>query len=139
MTSREAALSVFGEAPVRDYERVKRFYTRFGHALERTYAQAAGGRVGERGQLDVITRLGGFEFCAGPNSKNSVGDAAQRARGVLVVQVSGPLRPGRISGVEFLRLHQVKDPERVAGECDVAAMNEAKDDPDADVLRLWDE
>lgn len=126
MTSREAATLAWGLDAVLAYERVKRFYTRYGNALERTFAQAVGGRVGGIGDPDVITDLGSFEFCAEANTKNSAGDAAQRARGCTIVQVSGRLRPGRISGPEFLRLHGIKNPDRVAGDCEIAALNEAK-------------
>jgi hypothetical protein len=133
VTSREAALMAWGIDAVRDYERVKRFYTRYGNALERTYAAAVDGRVGAIGEPDVITRLGDFEFCAEANTKNSAGDAAQRARGNVIVQVAGKLRPGRISGEEFLRRHGIAKPDRAAGECEVAALMLAKDEIEAEV------
>ena len=112
-----------GEEAVRSYELVKRFFTRYGHGLERTFAAAVGGRVGGRGEPDVITRLGEWEFCSTANTKNSAGEAAQRERvgPGRIVQVTGTLRPGRISGIQFLELHGVKDPERRASECQVAA------------------
>jgi hypothetical protein len=136
VTSREAALVACGEEAVRAYELVKTFYTRFGLALERTFADAVEGRRGRRGEPDVVTRLGGFEFCASASSKNSAGRAAERARGAVVVQVSGPLRPGVISGVDFLRRHGVKDAPRVAGQCEVAALNLAKAEAEERVLQL---
>jgi len=128
VTSREAALVAFGPEAVLAYERVKTFYTRYGHALEQTFADRVGGRVGGRGEPDVITRLGEWEFCAAADTKNSAGDAAQLAKvgPGHVVQVSGRPRPGRISGAVFLSLHGVKEPARVAGECEVAALHRAK-------------
>jgi hypothetical protein len=134
MTSREAACVVYGEAAVAAYEIVKRFYTRYGHALERTYAAAVGGRLGrkgragEQGEPDVITSAGAFEFCAQANSKNAAGRARDKADGVIRVQVSERPKFGRISAEEFLRLHGVGDPARVNAECQVAAMWEAAED-----------
>ena len=128
MTPREAAIAAFGLEAVRSYEQVKAFYTRFGHALERTFAQAVAGRVGGRGEPDLITRLGAWEMCAAANTKNAAGEAAQRALvgPGHIVQVSGKPRPGRITGEAFLALHGVPRPDRVAGECEVAALQEAK-------------
>jgi len=132
VTSREAATIACGLDAVRAYELVKTFYTRYGNAVERAFAEAVGGRVGGRGEPDVSTRLGEFEFCASANSKNAAGEAAQRARvGVgRIVQVSGPVRPGRISAVEFLRLHGVPEPDRVAGDCQVRALTLARAEAD---------
>jgi len=126
-------MMAWGIDAVRNYERVKRFYTRYGNALERTYAAAVDGRVGGIGDPDVITRLGSFEFCAEANTKNSAGDAAQRARGNVIVQVAGRTRNGRISGEEFLRRHGIPKPDRIAGECEVAALTLAKDEIEAEV------
>jgi hypothetical protein len=128
VTPREAALVAFGPDAVLAYERVKTFYTRYGHALERTFADRVDGRVGGRGEPDVVTRLGAWEFCAAANTKNSAGDAAQLAKVEPghVVQVSGTPRRGRISGAVFLALHGIKEPARAAGECEVAALQRAK-------------
>jgi len=130
VSSREAALAVFGPEMVDAYERVKRFYTRYGRALERVFAGAVGGRVGRRGEPDVVTPLGGFEFCASSNTKNAAGNAAQVARvGVgRVVQVSGRPARGRITGVAFLALHGVDEPELVAGELELLALELARVD-----------
>ncbi len=128
MTSREAAILAYGLPAVQAYENVKAFYTRYGSALEQAFADRVGGRQGKRGEADVVTPLGGFEFCAAANTKNSAGEAAQRARGYVIVQVSGKPTKGRISGVEFLRMHRVIDAERVAGECQIAAIRLAKPD-----------
>jgi len=76
----------------------------------------------------VITWLGGWEFCAAENTKNADGDAAQLAkvgRG-QIVQVTGKLRPGRISGEDFLRQHGIPNPSRVIGELQIAALELAK-------------
>jgi len=128
MTSREAALVAFGPEAIRHYEEVKAFYTRLGSAFERSFAAAVGGRVGHRGEADVITRLGEFEFCAAANTKNASGNAAQLARvgAGRVVQVTGAPARGRISGIDFLRMHGVRNAERVAGECEVAALSDAR-------------
>lgn len=133
MTSREAALVACGEDAVHGYEFVKTFYTRYGNALERTFAEAVGGRVGAPGEPDVITPLGDFEFCAQATTKNAAGDAAQRASGAIVVQVTGSPRSGRISAVEFLRRHGIKDADRVAGQCEVRALFDARDEARATV------
>ena len=127
MTPREAASVALGAEAVLTYERVKSFYTRFGGALESAFAAAVSGRLGARGEPDVVTRLGGWEFCAAANTKNSAGEAAQRARvgPGRIVQVSGDPRPGRISGRAFLELHGVRDAARVAGECELAALRAA--------------
>jgi hypothetical protein len=135
MTSREAAAIAYGEAAAAAYELVKRFYTRYGYALERTFAAAVGGRLGrkgrkgEHGEPDVITSFGAFEFCAQRMSKNAAGRERDKAsvwpEGVVRVQVAERPIDGRISGEEFLRLHGVGEPERVAAECQVAAMWEA--------------
>lgn len=126
MTSREAAQFVFGLEAVENYERVKSFYTHYGTALERVFAERVDGRRGPQGGADVITPLGEFEFCSQGNTKNAAGEAAQRASGRTVVQVAGKPRTGRISAVDFLRQHGVKNAERVAGECEVLAAWHAK-------------
>lgn len=130
---------MLGLDAVRDYETVKTFYTRFGHGLETAFALAVGGRRGGTGEADVITRLGGFEFCAAANTKNSAGEAAQRAKvgAGRIVQVSGALRAGRISGADFLRLHGVERADRVAGECELAAMRYAVPDAEPAMPTLW--
>lgn len=126
-----------GPDAVKHYEAVKTFYTRFGHALETAFADAVGGIVGRPGEADVITRLGEFEFCAAANTKNAAGERAQldKVGPGRIVQVSGVPRPGRISGVDFLRLHGVAQPERIAGECEVVAMRAAVP-PASDQLEL---
>lgn len=128
MTSREAALVALGEEDVAAYERVKSFYTKNGTALQQMYAKAVGGRVGGRGEANIVSRLGDFEFCSSENTTNAAGTAAQIAKvgAGRIVQATGRLRKGRISGVTFLELHGVRDPDRVAGECEVAALNLAK-------------
>lgn len=128
MTSREAAIVAFGPEAIRNYERVKAFYTCYGSALERTFAAAVGGRVGGRGEADVITPLGDWEFCAAANTKNAAGNAAQLAKvgPSRIVQVTGKLSKGRISGEQFLSLHKVTNPERVASECTIEALHQAK-------------
>lgn len=137
MTSREAAILALGVDAVRDYERVKTFYTRYGHALELTYAEAVGGRIGDPGEPDVITPLGGFEFCAQASTKNAAGDAAQRGKVPAghVVQVSGSPRPGRITGTDFLKLHGVRKPDRIANECEIRALEIARAEADAAAAR----
>src|SRR4029077_18706313 len=127
LTSHEAAVLALGADAVRTYEQVKRFYTRYGSALERSFAAAVGGRVGGPGEADVITRLGEWEFCAAANTKNAAGEAAQRAKvGVgKLVQATGIPRPGRISGVTFLSWHGVLNPEHVSHEAAMTAMHEA--------------
>lgn len=124
MTPRQAAIEACGADAVAAYERVKTFYTRFGHALERAFADRVAGTVGGRGAADVTTRLGAFEFCAAANTKNSAGEAAQLAKvgAAHVVQVSGVPRPGRITGPEFLRLHGVANPELEAAACAARAL-----------------
>lgn len=126
MTSREAAIIACGQEAVEAYGRVKSFYTKFGVEVERAFAEAVGGEQAPRGQggPDVVTHLGEWEFCASPRSKNASGDKAQVARvgADHVVQVTGKLVGGRISGEEFLRQHGVKDPYRTAGECNVRAL-----------------
>ena len=132
MTSREAAIVACGIDAVRSYERVKTFYTRLGSAFERAFAEAVAGRVGARGEADVVTRLGEFEFCSASNTKNSAGERAQIARvgAGRVVQVTGVPKVGRITGGEFLRLHGVREHERVAGECQVRAIELARAEAD---------
>lgn len=129
MTSREAAIITLGIEDVEAYERVKRFYTRFGLEIEKVYAEAVGGtrpRQGAGGP-DVITRLGEWEFCASERSKNSAGAKAQAARVPEghVVQATGPVRKGSIAGEEFLHLHGVSDWHRQAGELLLRAMENA--------------
>ena len=128
MTPREAALLALGLADVEAYERVKTFYTRLGLAFEESFARRVGGRLGGRGEPDVITRLGGWEFCAAATTKNSAGERAQLARvgPGRIVQVSGRLGRGHISAVEFLRIHGIREPERAAGECQAAAVGAAR-------------
>lgn len=128
MTPREAAIVALGHEAVGAYEEVKTFYTRFGLELERGYAAAVGGRVGRRGEADVVTRLGDFELCAAANTKNAAGDRAQREKvgPCRVVQLSGTPRRGRISGLDFLELHGIRHAARVAGELEVAAMERAR-------------
>ena len=87
MTSREAAAIAYGESAVRTYELVKRFYSRYGLALERTFASAVGGRLGERGRAgergepDVVTELGGFEFLRAGEHKERSGSGVRRPPG----------------------------------------------------------
>ena len=118
VSARGAALAVLGLEAVAQYDRVVTFQTKFGHALERAYADAVGGRVGRPGEPDVLTRHGGFEFCTGANTKNSAGAAAQLAKvgAGRIVQVLGLPRAGRMSGAEFLRLHGVHDPAGTAAQ-----------------------
>jgi hypothetical protein len=140
VTSRQAAVAVYGEHAVAMYETVKRFYTRYGVALERTYADAVGGRLGRKGgggvkgEPDVITPLGRFEFCAQANTKNAAGVARDTADGVICVQVSERPRNGRISGEDFLRMHNIDNPDSVAVQCQFDAMLQASDD--GEQLRL---
>lgn len=128
MTPREAALLALGLGDVEAYERVKTFYTRLGLAFEESFASRVSGRLGGPGEPDVVTRLGGWEFCAAANTKNSAGERAQLARvgPGRIVQVSGRLGRGHISAVEFLRLHGIREPERIAGECEAAAVRAAQ-------------
>lgn len=130
MTSREAAILALGIDAVRAFEDVKSFYTRYGNALQHAYADAVGGRVGGKGEPDVVTSLGGFEFCSQESTKNAAGDAAQRDKVEPghVVQVSGRLRRGRISGSDFLKLHGVDRPDRAASECEIRALLAARDE-----------
>lgn len=128
MTPRDAAIEVFGPAAVANYEAVKSFYTKLGRAYEQAFAHRVGGRLGRNGEADVVTRLGAWEFCAAANTKNSAGEAAQLARvgNGRIVQVSGVMRPGHISAVEFLRAHGIADPYSAAHECELAAVNIAR-------------
>lgn len=132
LTPRQAAAATYGEPAVKAYELIKGFYTRYGHALEHAFAQAVGGRLGkrgkagERGEPDVITTLGAFEFCAQANSKNSAGRTSDRREDVVRVQVSGNPKFGRISGVDFLLMHGITEPDDVAYQCELAALTQAK-------------
>jgi len=129
MNPRQAAVEAFGVEAVRNYEAVKSFYTKLGRAYEQAFAHRVGGRLGRKaGEADVITRLGAWEFCAAANTKNAAGEAAQLARvgNGRIVQVTGPLRPGHISAVEFLRAHGIADPYSAAHECELAAVNIAR-------------
>jgi hypothetical protein len=127
MTSREAAMIAFGQEAVETAERVRAFQTRWGLALEAEYAAAVGGRRGGRGEADVVSRLGEWAFASQATTKNAAGnraDLAQVGPGRLV-QVSGKPRRGWISGIEYLRVHGIRDPERVAGECETRALRQA--------------
>jgi hypothetical protein len=128
VTPREAAVLALGAEAVESYEAVKRFYSRLGMECQTTYATAVGGRVGRILEADVITRIGDFEFCMQANTKNSAGEAAQRwkAGPGRTVQVSGTPRRGRMSGVEFLAMHGVLNPELVADECIATAAARAR-------------
>jgi hypothetical protein len=138
MTSRDLAVIAMGADSVLAYERVKAFYTRLGVALERSYAERVGGRLGRRGEADVITRLGEWEFCAAANTKNAAGEAAQRAKvgPQRIVQVTGTPTRGRITGVEFLRQHGVPRPDRAAGECEALALERAREHADQQLVLI---
>lgn len=129
LTSREAAEAACGLQAVENYIRVKRFYTRYGHALEVAFARAVGGSLGGPGEPDVTTRLGEWAFCTQGNTKNAHGSAAD-LRSVnegFAVQVMGRPNPGWISGIEFLARHGVRDPEGVARRCQAEALREARE------------
>ncbi len=140
MTPREAAVAAYGESAVHAYELVKGFYTRYGYALEVEFAAVVGGRLGRRGapgtrgEPDVVTALGAFEFCAQANSKNAAGRASDTRVDVVRVQASGSPKFGRISGVEFLELHGVAGAAGVARRCEEGALERARSE---DQLRLW--
>ncbi len=130
MTSREAAIIVFGEEAVRSFGQIKSFMTKFGNYVEEVYAEEVGGERGVRGAggPDIRTSLGDWEFCASENSKNAAGRAADRARVPAghLVQVTGPPRKGYIMGQDFLRLHGIPDSHRRAGELLIEAMERAR-------------
>ena len=126
MTSREAAIAAFRLEAVEHAELIRRFQTLWGTALERAFAEAVGGRVGGPGNADVITERGEFEFCSQANTKNAAGEAAQRASGRTIVQVTGTPRRERISGEAFLELHGVKGPKVVAEACAALAAYRAR-------------
>lgn len=120
MTSREAAILACGKTAVRHYEEVKSFYTKFGMAIEKVYAAEVGGVVPKSGKggPDVVTELGGWEFCTSSRSKNSAGNRKMKAtvpEGHIVQVTETPVK-GRISGWEFLQKHGIKNPKRRAGE-----------------------
>ena len=132
MSSRDAAIRAVGQESVEAYERVKAFYTRWGLALEAEYAAAVGGRLGGRGEADVVTQLGEWAFASQANTKNAAGnraDLAQVGPGRLV-QVYGKPRRGWISGIEFLALHGIRRPELVQAEIQVRAERLAAAPPD---------
>ena len=139
MTSREAAEKVCGLSAVEAYGFVKRFYTRFGHALEWHFATAVDGRVGMRGERDVITRLGEWEFATQHNTKNDGNNKADLARVETghAVQVLGVPNPGWISGIEFLKFHGVAEPEMVAAKCCAAAIEDAREPVQLSLIPLW--
>lgn len=124
LTSREAAEIACGADAVHNYGRVKTFYTRFGHALEVTFARAVGGRLGGPGEPDVITSLGAWAFATQGNTKNSAGSSADLAsvEEGFAVQVIGTPKPGWVSGLEFLARHGIPDPRAVAAECEARAL-----------------
>jgi hypothetical protein len=117
----EAAIVVFGLDAVEHFKLVKSFQTKLGHEFERSFAQRVGGRLGEPGGADVITERGEFDFRSQGNTKNAAGRAAEIAGGRTIVQMNGTPVAGAISAVEFLRLHDVKQPEREALICQALA------------------
>lgn len=109
ITSKDLAIETFSIYDVRIHDTVKAFYMRLGNELARVFAEAVGGRVGAVGENDVLTRLGGFEFCSGHNTKNHAGAMMDEIRGKRV-QATGVARRGFISGEDFLVLHGI-DPD----------------------------
>jgi len=124
ITSKDLAIDSLGLFDVRTYEIVKAFYMRLGEELARLFAEAVDGTVGLPGENDVLTRLGGFEFCASHNTKNHAGALVDQIRGRRV-QATGRARPGFLSGEEFLAIHGVD--ESLADDIRRRAADNAKD------------
>jgi hypothetical protein len=108
ITTKAIAIRVLGIYDVHAYERIKAFHMRLGKELERAFAEAVGGRVGGKGEVDVTTSKGNFEFCSSHNTKNASGSLVDSLRGQRV-QATGAARPGYLSGEQFLELHD-RDP-----------------------------
>lgn len=125
ITSKDLAIETFSVYDVRIHDTVKAFYMRLGNELARVFAEAVGGRVGAAGENDVLTRLGGFEFCSGRNTKNHAGAMVDQIRGQRV-QATGTARQGFLSGEDFLALHDV-DPNTADSLRRVARERAARD------------
>lgn len=104
LTTKDLAIEALGVYDVHAYERTKIFHMKLGEELARAFAQAVSGKIGGRGEVDVVTELGCFEFCASHNTKNGAGSLVDSLRGQRV-QATGRARQGYLSGEEFLELH----------------------------------
>lgn len=129
MTSREAAILACGRRAVENYETVKSFYTKFGVEIEKAYAAEVEGvrPIPGKGGPDVVTPLGGWEFCASERSKNAAGNRKMKEMVPEghIVQATGKVVKGRISGEEFLRKHGIANAHRRAGELLIKAAKRA--------------
>jgi hypothetical protein len=115
VTSRQVALLVYSPTEVLIAERLRLFHQFLGNAFERVFADAVGGQLGGsgKGNPDVITDQGEFEFCTQRNTKNAAGAAHDRATGRPIVQILEEPLAGRMSAVDFLELHDIADAKRV--------------------------
>ncbi len=109
--------AIVGRASVETFHTVKRECTLFGQNLQYRLCAEVGGRMGDHGDPDIVTGIGGFEVRSGSTTKNSKGvrgdraiiDAFTERTGLpgFLVQIDGRTGPGCISGERFLEMHGV--------------------------------